>query len=164
MHMSAFEGKADMTIGTCPLSWSLSGVKQTSFVAAHMSAYDPKRTPKCYWAVRHSDTSPKFSGLWDAFPLHKVQNRTGGEATVGGRYEVQRSSFDNARHRSRVGRVGRPPPRRLPSSPIAAPTWRRSQTPSTNSGRRWATRTTPTTRGRFPVAGAKSTGTAVVRP
>src|SRR6476620_2626876 len=43
-HMSAFGGKADMTIGTCPLSWSLSGVKQTSLVAAHMSAFDPKRT------------------------------------------------------------------------------------------------------------------------
>jgi hypothetical protein len=28
----------------CPLSWSLSGVKQTSLVAAHMSACDPKRT------------------------------------------------------------------------------------------------------------------------
>jgi len=33
-----------MAIGTCPLSWSLSGVKQTLFVAAHMSAFDPKRT------------------------------------------------------------------------------------------------------------------------
>ena len=42
--MSAFRGKADMTIGTCPLSWLLSGVKQTSLVAAHMSAFDPKRT------------------------------------------------------------------------------------------------------------------------
>src|SRR5215510_9757156 len=42
--MSAFGGKADMAIGTCPLSWSLSGVKQTSLVAAHMSACDPKRT------------------------------------------------------------------------------------------------------------------------
>jgi len=42
--MSAFGGKADMTIGTCPLSRSLSGVKQTSLVAAHMSACDPKRT------------------------------------------------------------------------------------------------------------------------
>jgi len=27
-----------------PLSWSLSGVKRTSPIAAHMSAYDPKRT------------------------------------------------------------------------------------------------------------------------
>jgi hypothetical protein len=36
--------KADLTIGTCPLSWSLSGVKQTSLVAPHMFAFDPKRT------------------------------------------------------------------------------------------------------------------------
>ena len=42
--MSAFRGKADMTIGTCPLSRSLSGVKQTGLVATHMSAFDPKRT------------------------------------------------------------------------------------------------------------------------
>src|SRR6476661_2800674 len=42
--MSAFGGKADMTIGTCPLSWSLSGVKRTWVGAAHMSAFDPKRT------------------------------------------------------------------------------------------------------------------------
>src|SRR5262249_27064462 len=49
--MSAFGGKADMTVCRCPLSWSLSGVKQTSLVAAHMSACDPKRTRKprkCY--------------------------------------------------------------------------------------------------------------------
>src|SRR5262249_19939066 len=44
LHMSAFGGKADMTVGICPLSWSLSGAKQTSLVAAHMSAFDPKRT------------------------------------------------------------------------------------------------------------------------
>src|SRR5262249_4712354 len=43
-HTSAFGGKADMTIATCPLSWSLLGVKRTSLVAAHMSAFDPKRT------------------------------------------------------------------------------------------------------------------------
>jgi hypothetical protein len=43
-HTSAFVGKADMTIGTCPLLWSLLGGKQTSLVAAHMSACDPKRT------------------------------------------------------------------------------------------------------------------------
>ena len=35
-----------MTISTCPLSWSLFGVKRTSLIAAHMSASDPKRT--CY--------------------------------------------------------------------------------------------------------------------
>src|SRR5262245_4022158 len=44
LHMSAFGGKADMTIGTYPLLWSLSGVKQTSLVAAKMSAFDSKRT------------------------------------------------------------------------------------------------------------------------
>ena len=33
-----------MTMGPCPLSWSLFGVKRTSLVAAHMSACDPKRT------------------------------------------------------------------------------------------------------------------------
>jgi hypothetical protein len=42
--MSAFGGKADMTICACLLSWSLLGVKRTSFVALHMSASDPKRT------------------------------------------------------------------------------------------------------------------------
>jgi hypothetical protein len=33
-----------MTIGTCPLSWSLLGVKRTWPIAPHMSANDPKRT------------------------------------------------------------------------------------------------------------------------
>jgi hypothetical protein len=42
--MSAFGGKADITIAACLLSRSLLGVKQTSLVAAHMSAFDPKRT------------------------------------------------------------------------------------------------------------------------
>jgi hypothetical protein len=44
--MSAFGGKADMTIlrGACPLLWSLLGVKQTLLVALHTSAYDPKQT------------------------------------------------------------------------------------------------------------------------
>src|SRR5215813_10258758 len=42
--MSAFGGKADMTIGTCPRSWSLLGVKRTWAIAPHMSACDPKRT------------------------------------------------------------------------------------------------------------------------
>src|SRR5262245_12560866 len=42
--MSAFGGEADMTICGSRLSWSLPGVKRTSSVALHMSAYDPKRT------------------------------------------------------------------------------------------------------------------------
>jgi hypothetical protein len=33
-----------MTIGTCPLSRSLLGVKRTWPFALHMSAFDPKRT------------------------------------------------------------------------------------------------------------------------
>src|SRR5262245_35839984 len=42
--MSAFGGKADMTVCGCPLSRSLLGVKRTWLFATHMSAYDPKRT------------------------------------------------------------------------------------------------------------------------
>ena len=43
-HMSAFGGKADMTFCENPLSRSLLGVKRTWLIAAHMSAFDPKRT------------------------------------------------------------------------------------------------------------------------
>jgi hypothetical protein len=38
------QGKADMTFCGNPLSRSLLGVKRTWLVAAHMSAFDPKRT------------------------------------------------------------------------------------------------------------------------
>src|SRR5262249_45806618 len=44
MHMSAFGGKADMTLCGSPLLRSLLGVKRTWPIAAHMSAFDPKRT------------------------------------------------------------------------------------------------------------------------
>src|SRR5262245_14714985 len=44
LQTSAFGGKADMTASGYPLSRSLSGAKRTSLFAAHMSAYDPKRT------------------------------------------------------------------------------------------------------------------------
>src|SRR5215831_6926721 len=43
-HMSAFRGKADMTIWACLLLRSLLGVKRTWVGALHMSAIDPKRT------------------------------------------------------------------------------------------------------------------------
>src|SRR5215475_6498503 len=43
-HMSAFGGKADISIGTCPLSRPLLGVKRTCRFALHRSASDPKRT------------------------------------------------------------------------------------------------------------------------
>src|SRR5262252_9318369 len=42
--MSAFGGKADMTVCGGLLSRSLLGVKQTCRIALHMSAFDPKRT------------------------------------------------------------------------------------------------------------------------
>src|SRR5262245_10269022 len=42
--MSAFGGKADVTIWACPLLRSLLGVKQTWALAPHTSAFDPKRT------------------------------------------------------------------------------------------------------------------------
>ena len=42
--MSAFGGKADITVCGSPLSRSLSGVKRTCGFAAHMSAFNPKRT------------------------------------------------------------------------------------------------------------------------
>src|SRR5262249_22071660 len=42
--MSAFGGKADMTVCGCLLLRSLLGVKRTWPVALHESAFDPKRT------------------------------------------------------------------------------------------------------------------------
>ena len=42
--MSAIGGKADIAFCGISLSRSLLGVKRTWLVAAHMSAYDPKRT------------------------------------------------------------------------------------------------------------------------
>src|SRR5215467_6341876 len=44
LHMSAFGGKADMTVCGNPLSRSLFGAKRTCLLALHMSAFDPKRT------------------------------------------------------------------------------------------------------------------------
>jgi hypothetical protein len=47
-----------MTVCGNPLSRSLSGVKRTCLVAAHMSAFDPKRT----WVVRSATVLEGFSG------------------------------------------------------------------------------------------------------
>ena len=46
--MSAFGGKADMAFCGGPLLRSLLGIKRTWLVAAHMSAFDPKRTWQCF--------------------------------------------------------------------------------------------------------------------
>src|SRR5215475_1563464 len=62
-HMSAFGGKADMTVCGCLLLRSLLGVKRTSLFAPHMSAFDPKRTSDGKWAnpVRPTFFVPKWS-------------------------------------------------------------------------------------------------------
>src|SRR5215468_1264204 len=44
LHMSAFGGKADMTVCGSPLSRSLLDLERTCRLAPHMSAHDPKRT------------------------------------------------------------------------------------------------------------------------
>jgi hypothetical protein len=43
-HMSAFGGKADMTLCGNPLSRSPLGAKRTCLIAAQMSPFDPKWT------------------------------------------------------------------------------------------------------------------------
>jgi hypothetical protein len=43
-HMSAFGGKADMTLCRNPILRSLLGLKRTCPCALHVSAHDPKRT------------------------------------------------------------------------------------------------------------------------
>jgi len=52
LQMSAFGGKADMTVCGSPLSRSLLTVKRTSAVALHMSASGPKRKSHPFYAPR----------------------------------------------------------------------------------------------------------------
>src|SRR5215475_15787093 len=62
--MSAIGGKADMAFCGISLSRSLLGVKRTWLVAAHVSAFDPKRTstprlkplPRCWSQLVRSHT------------------------------------------------------------------------------------------------------------
>jgi hypothetical protein len=67
-HMSAFGGKADMTVCGKSLSRSLLGVKRTWLVATHMSASDPKRTlgrrAAPFKALVSICTMVKSLGLW----------------------------------------------------------------------------------------------------
>src|SRR5262245_14868794 len=71
LHMSAFGGKADMTVCRCPLSRSLLGLKRTWAIALQMSAFDPKRTllalPNC---------QPRRAGF-QAFWRWKSRRRAG---------------------------------------------------------------------------------------
>src|SRR5262245_333 len=84
--MSAFGGKADMTVCGSPLSRSLLGVKRTWAVAAHMSAFDPKRTC-CRW--RQSQDLPKINDRRE--PGSDMQRRGGHPA------KEQRKSRPKAR-------------------------------------------------------------------
>jgi hypothetical protein len=59
--MSAFGGKADMTLCGNPLLRSLLGAKRTSLFAAHMFAFDPKRTSLV--AAHMSANDPKRTSL-----------------------------------------------------------------------------------------------------
>src|SRR5262245_34179230 len=72
--MSAFGGKADMTICGCLLSRLLLGVKRTCFVALHMSASDPKRTLAPFLSKRkncyHRDRS-SLGGDNEAASIHQ---------------------------------------------------------------------------------------------
>src|SRR5262245_20438597 len=69
LHMSAFEGKADMTVCGCLLSRSLLGVKRTCVAALHESAFDPKRT----WLSRRKmfafDPKQGFAALMSTYLL-----------------------------------------------------------------------------------------------
>ena len=52
-------------------------------IDCRMSTSDPKRTLKCYRAKAHSDTCPKFSGLWDAFAArYSAKIELGAEAIM----------------------------------------------------------------------------------
>src|SRR5262245_34109912 len=86
LHMSAFGGKADMTLCGCLLSWSLLGVKRTCVAALHESAYDPKRSAVrfCRPVIGRRSTrkprarlSPRRRGLLGLLPArddHLVQS------------------------------------------------------------------------------------------
>src|SRR5262245_3731535 len=67
--MSAFGGKADMTVCGCLLSRSLLGVKRTLPFAVHMSAFDPKRT------FTTTELSYLPLSAWRAFPQRAIVRR-----------------------------------------------------------------------------------------
>src|SRR5262249_39696697 len=101
-HMSAFRGKADMTVCGCLLSRSLLGAKRTSLFAAHMSASDPKRTLggalSRYWFEPLRCPVLSLEGHDEAARIHYAGWRRGGVAPhcawaagdAGGRVPQQR--------------------------------------------------------------------------
>src|SRR5215510_13568388 len=87
LHMSAFGGKADMTVCGCLLSRSLLGVKQTWRCALHMSAFDPKRTSTPSRSAARIGTMlyPKRRGVdGEAARLHQTFGRRGGNVAICG--------------------------------------------------------------------------------
>src|SRR6476469_7034845 len=72
-HMSAFGGKADMTVCGKSLSRSLLGVKRTCRFPLHMSAFDPKRTftPSTTLGVKTRPEDHNGTLLAPPFPLEE---------------------------------------------------------------------------------------------
>src|SRR5262245_6782030 len=90
--MSAFKGKADMTVCGCLLSRSLLGVKRTSPFAPHMSAYDPKRTLVA--PIPTTVLSP-YDAVWGANEtarVHFTSWRHGGDDVIRGSRAAARSN------------------------------------------------------------------------
>src|SRR5215475_8644526 len=99
--MSAFEGKADMTVCGSPLSRSLLGVKRTCLCALHMSAYDPKQTS----AVPRSGPSrvlvriatvacPSLGGSNEKAGVHHASRRCGGHLAARGTIATSRKTLE----------------------------------------------------------------------
>src|SRR5262249_46876686 len=79
--MSAFGGKADMTGCGCLLSRSLLGVKRTWLIAAHMSAFDPKRTLAALHVRRFQCASLSLGGGNETARVHYTSRQCGYVAT-----------------------------------------------------------------------------------
>jgi len=86
--MSAFGGKADMTVCGCLLSRSLLGVKRTSHFAAHMSAFDPKRT----WVLGPTGWWP-YAGQYFKHGRRSQQSRSDAELLQQDRRPLIGASF-----------------------------------------------------------------------
>src|SRR5262245_10178823 len=93
--MSAFGGKVDMLRGSCLLLRSQSGVKRTSPIALHMSAFDPKRT---LMASVRPDVRTSVAPAW-VRPRSLFIARAGNFTASPALYQLQRG-VEFLRHRS----------------------------------------------------------------
>src|SRR6476660_8210698 len=93
-----FRGKANMTLCGNTLSQSQLGVKRTWLVAAHMSAFDPKRTlapsrpaPASVLVLSRFDAFSSVSGVIDeAARIHHNSRWCGSMAARGGSRTAKR--------------------------------------------------------------------------